>query len=225
MMQSQNTSTTRNGTGIELAQMLEQQQARPPHIERHRLGLAAQRALRLALRRQLLDFVVEALDRGCLRINRYGPGALGGPKPLQRGGHRALQQRPRLLCLRSVARQPPRSSWMMSAETCTNWLLRVSNAVFAEAISRLRTSADIVAISAIPSFTTSWSPRSDDARATRCGPASRATRCRTPARTRCNRSAIALRSDLPSAAGSLLRFSISQNFATGGGTGNETALA
>ena len=45
---------------------------------------------------------------------------------------------------------------MISAETCTSWLLRVSKALLAEAISRLRTSADIVAISAIPSFTTSF---------------------------------------------------------------------
>jgi len=44
----------------------------------------------------------------------------------------------------------------MSAETCVSWLLRVSNALLAEATNRLRTSADIVAISAIPSFTTSF---------------------------------------------------------------------
>jgi hypothetical protein len=45
---------------------------------------------------------------------------------------------------------------MISAATWTSWLLRVSNALFAEATNRLRTSADIVAISAIPSFTTSF---------------------------------------------------------------------
>src|SRR5262249_52831203 len=45
---------------------------------------------------------------------------------------------------------------MMSAETCNNWFLRVSYVLFAEAISRLRTSAAIVAISAIPTFTTSF---------------------------------------------------------------------
>ena len=44
----------------------------------------------------------------------------------------------------------------MSAETWVSWLLRVSNALLAEATNRLRTSADIVAISAIPSFTTSF---------------------------------------------------------------------
>ena len=37
-----------------------------------------------------------------------------------------------------------------------SWLLRVSKELFAEATSRLRTSADIVAISATPSFTTSF---------------------------------------------------------------------
>jgi hypothetical protein len=47
-------------------------------------------------------------------------------------------------------------SRMTSEEVCTSWLLRVSKAPFAEAISRLRTSADIVAISAIPSLTTSF---------------------------------------------------------------------
>ena len=44
----------------------------------------------------------------------------------------------------------------MSAEACISWLLRVSNALLAEATNRLKTSADIVAISAIPSFTTSF---------------------------------------------------------------------
>src|SRR6266436_3471582 len=45
---------------------------------------------------------------------------------------------------------------MISAETCNSWLLRVSKDVLAEAIKRLKTSADIVAISAMPSFTTSF---------------------------------------------------------------------
>jgi hypothetical protein len=45
---------------------------------------------------------------------------------------------------------------MTSAEACTSWLLRISKALLAESISRLRTSADIVATSAIPNFTTSF---------------------------------------------------------------------
>src|SRR5271169_4361072 len=45
---------------------------------------------------------------------------------------------------------------IISAETCTSWLLRVSKALLAEATKRLKTSADIVAISAIPSLTTSF---------------------------------------------------------------------
>src|SRR6516165_6480676 len=44
----------------------------------------------------------------------------------------------------------------MSAEAWVSWLLRVSNALLADATKRLRTNADIVAISAIPSFTTSF---------------------------------------------------------------------
>jgi len=45
---------------------------------------------------------------------------------------------------------------MISAETCNSWFRRVSYVLFAEAISRPRTSAAIVAIRAIPSFTTSF---------------------------------------------------------------------
>src|SRR6516162_9561457 len=45
---------------------------------------------------------------------------------------------------------------MISAEACSSWLPRVSKVPFADEISRPRTNAAIVAISAIPSFTTSF---------------------------------------------------------------------
>jgi len=71
--------------------MLEQQQSCPRHIGSQCQGLALHRALGIVLRRQRLDFVVEGFDWGRCRINRDTLGALGRPKPLERGGHRALQ--------------------------------------------------------------------------------------------------------------------------------------
>jgi DNA-binding transcriptional MocR family regulator len=140
-------------TADRAAPVLDQQPARGAETDAQRERLRLERAPSVTLRRELLDFVIEVLRPGGAR-QLHRSCVVTGPNPLEGADNRAAEQVTGFPSLWSVM-GITRSSSTILADICATSLLCASKELLAEAISRLRTRAAIVAISPIPSFTTS----------------------------------------------------------------------